>query len=151
MTGHEPTSSRAAGLAGVVVAALLLLVSLGLYLMSGEAVAEGDGGPSSKPPGPPTSVYQSFPGCRVDVDSNGVGAARRHHVAVTLDNDVRELWLVVTTADGAERTFHVPAAQGWGHVSLDGSLRLTSIAVNGSANLEDFMTGCTWTAPTART
>ena len=147
MTGQEPTSSRAAGLAGVVVAALLLLVSLALYLASGDAVAEGDDGVA----GPPTSQFQSLPSCRVNVDSNGVGEARRHNVAVSMDNDVRELWLVVTTDDGAERTFHVPAAQGWGHVSLDGSMRLTSIAVNGSANLEDFMTGCTWTAPTART
>ena len=40
------------------------------------------------------------------------------------------------------------AADGWAHVSLDGSLRLSSIAVNGSRNLEPFMTGCVWSSRT---
>lgn len=143
MTGQERSSSRVAGITGVAAAALLLLATLAFYITSGEAAASGS---SSSSPSTPTSVFQKLPACRVDVHSVGVGELRRHHVAVALDNDVRELWLVVATEGADDQVFPVPAANGWAQVSLDGSLPLTSIAVNGSRNLEGFMTGCVWSA-----
>ena len=149
MTGQERSSSGVAGATGVAAAALLLLATLAFYVTSGEAAASGS---SSSSPSTPTSVFQKLPACRVDVHSIGVGEQRRHDVAVALDNDVRELWLVVTTDDGgdtAEKVVHVPAANGWARVSLAGSLALVSIAVNGSRNLEGFMTGCLWSATPA--
>ena len=81
MTGQDRSPTRGAVLIGVGSAALLLLASLAFYLTSGDAAAASDT-TSSSSAHTPTSVYQSFPGCRVDVHSQGVGERPPHDVAV---------------------------------------------------------------------
>ena len=131
---------------GTAVAALLLVASMVLYVMSGNGSAaahgngNGDGGSA-----PTTSVFLALPACRVDVSSNGIGSQRHHHVTVVLDNDLPQVWLSVESSLGT-RTIEVPARNGWAQFALPAEEEPAKVVVYGSAKLVSYTAGCAWSA-----
>ncbi len=127
---------------GTAVAALLLVSSMGLYLLSGNSSAAGHGGGNKTTT---TSVYVALPACRVDVASNGIGSQRHHHVTVVLDNDLAVVWLSVESSLGT-RTIEVAARNGWAQVALADDEEPSKVVVYGSKQLIGYTAGCAWSS-----